>query len=277
MQPYSVLMAVYQGDHPDYLAISIDSILNQTVPTDDFVIVADGPLTMMQQNLIAEKGAAHSCIHLVQLPKNVGLGLALNAGLTICKHELVARMDADDIAYPNRMDLQLAAFIARPELDLVGGFVSEFYDDSDKITAIKEVPLDQAAIYAYGKRRNPFIHPTVMFKKSRILDLGGYSDLRRGQDYELFIRILASGCKVANINQPLLKFRSSQNMYQRRKSWLSTSLYIKNVFHSWRLGYAGIGDLGLAVFMRLSLYLMPLWLSKIIYRKVMRRSVSGGE
>jgi glycosyltransferase involved in cell wall biosynthesis len=74
------------------------------------------------------------------LPENVGLGLALNAGLSVCKHELVARMDADDIAYPNRMDLQLAAFAARTELDIVGGYVSEFYDDSDKITAIKEVP-----------------------------------------------------------------------------------------------------------------------------------------
>ncbi|MDD2457666.1 MAG: glycosyltransferase [Eubacteriales bacterium] len=277
MQPYSVLMAVYQGDHPEHLGISIDSILAQTVPTDDFIIVADGPLTAAQQNLIAEKSASYANIHLVQLPDNVGLGLALNAGLAVCKHELVARMDADDIAYPYRMDLQLQAFAAKPELDLVGGYVSEFYDDSDRITAIKEVPLDQAAIYAYGKRRNPFIHPTVMFKKSRIMSLGGYSALRRGQDYELFIRILASGCQVANIGQPLLKFRSSQNMYQRRKSWLSTSLYIRNVYQSWRLGYAGINDLCMAVFMRLSLYLMPLWLSKIIYRKVMRKSVSGGK
>lgn len=277
MQPYSVLMAVYKGDHPDYLGISIDSILKQSIPTDDFVIVADGPITQIQQTLIQEKKASHSSIHLVQLPENAGLGLALNAGLAVCKYELVARMDADDIAYPNRMELQLAAFDANPALDLVGGYVSEFYDDSDKITAIKEVPLDQAAIYAYGKRRNPFIHPTVMFKKSSVLDLGGYSALHRGQDYELFIRMLASGCKVQNINQPLLKFRSSQNMYQRRKSWLSTSLYIRNVYRSWRLGYAGINDLCMAFFMRMSLYMMPLWLSKIVYRKVMRKSVTGGE
>jgi hypothetical protein len=69
--------------------------------------------------------------------------------------------------------------------------------------------------------------------------------------------MLASGCQVQNIGQPLLKFRSSQSMYQRRKSWLSTSLYIRNVYRSWRLGYARISDLGMAVFMRLSLYLMP--------------------
>ena len=97
-QNYSVLMSVYHADNPDWLRVSIKSILDQTIPTDDFVIVCDGPLSEGLNQVLDEYSEVNNCIHVFRLKKNVGLGNALAFGIKCCKNELVARMDADDIS-----------------------------------------------------------------------------------------------------------------------------------------------------------------------------------
>ena len=110
-QNYSVLMSVYRKEKAEYLQKSIDSMLSQTVPPQDFVIVCDGLLgDELNQVLQKKKQEYPECFQIVQLPENRGLGEALKEGLVYCKNELVARMDSDDISVPERCEWQLKAF-----------------------------------------------------------------------------------------------------------------------------------------------------------------------
>ena len=124
---YSVLMSVYRKENPEFFRIAIESMLKQTIPTNDFVLVCDGPLTPKLDQVIQTLSDQYQDIfQIIRLETNCGLGNALNTGLKICKNELVARMDSDDISLLNRCELQLKAFQSDPELSLCGGNIMEF-------------------------------------------------------------------------------------------------------------------------------------------------------
>lgn len=165
---YSVLMSVYYKERPDYLRQSMQSIYDQTVPTDDFVLVCDGPLTPELDAVIADMQQQFGpCLHVCRLLKNGGLGKALNFGIQQCKNDLVARMDSDDVSRSNRCERQLAVFEKHPEYSLGSGIVEEFSDTIEHVSVRRIVPEQQADIIAFAKKRNPFNHPCVMYKKKR--------------------------------------------------------------------------------------------------------------
>lgn len=214
---YSVLLTVYKSDNPDYLRLSIESMLNQTVSSNDIVIVKDGHVPDTIQTILDDLSAKNANIRQIQLEKNIGLGLALNEGLRECKNELVARMDADDISLPERCEKQLAMFEADPELDIVGCQVTEFDGTPDNIVGKRKVPLDNDSIYKYCRRRDPFNHPAVMYRKSKVLQYGPYGDYRRNQDSDLWVKLLSNECKCANLPESLLLFRFDEKAYKKMK------------------------------------------------------------
>ena len=111
MANYSVLMSVYHKERPEFLRLSVESMFAQTVPTDDFVLMCDGPLPEALASVIADlQNAYDAVLNVVRCEVNRGLSYALNDGLTFCKNDLVARMDSDDIAPAYRCELQLQAF-----------------------------------------------------------------------------------------------------------------------------------------------------------------------
>ena len=228
-EEYSVLMSVYAKEDPEYLTSSIRSILDQTVPTDDFVIVCDGPLTNELESVLRDfKGS----INLVRLSENQGLGKALEAGLASCRHDLVARMDSDDIAYPDRMEKQLRAFCEDPELSLMSGTVTEFVNTVSAVTGKREVPLSDADIRSFSRKRNPMNHPAVMFRKSAVKEAGGYSeDYPLFEDYYLWIRMLRNGAVAGNTSDPLVYMRVDDKTYQRRGGWKYASDMLR--FHKY--------------------------------------------
>ena len=118
---YSVLMTVYKNDDPEFFKLSLLSMLNQTIPSNDIVVVKDGPVTDELQSVLDELSSEYpDRINQVQLENNIGLGLALNEGLKVCKNELIARMDSDDFSLPMRCEEQLKMFEEDPSLDIVG-------------------------------------------------------------------------------------------------------------------------------------------------------------
>lgn len=166
---YSVLMSVYKKENPDFLKQSIESIQNQTVPTDDFVLVCDGPLTPeLDAVLVVKQQELGEVLNVVRLEKNGGLGNALNEGMRHCKNELIARMDSDDIAYPDRCEKQLAIFNTHPEVSVCSGIVEEFSESPDVVDARRVPPETNVEILKFAKMRNPFNHPCVMYKKSAL-------------------------------------------------------------------------------------------------------------
>lgn len=217
---YSVLMSVYHKENAEYLRTAMDSIWNQTILTDDFVLVCDGPLNEELDAVIAKMEKEHPYkLHVVRIEKNVGLGNALNEGIKHCKHELVARMDSDDISRPDRCERQLKVFQKYPDVSVVSGIVEEFTVSTDQIEARRVPPKTQEEIITFAKKRNPFNHPCVMYKKSAVEAAGGYQDFYLLEDYFLWIRMLQNGAIGYNIQEPLLWMRAGSDMYKRRAGW----------------------------------------------------------
>lgn len=240
---YSVLMSVYVKETAECLRAAMDSIWEQTIPTDDFVLVCDGPLTPELDAVIGNMQFAHpETLHVIRLKKNGGLGNALNIGIKECKNELVARMDSDDIAFIDRCERQLSVFQEFPEVSLCSGSVIEFFDTTDNVVGKRELPETHEEIVAFSRKRNPCNHPSVMFKKSAVEAAGGYIEkYHLFEDYYLWVRMLMNDSKARNIKEPVLYMRTPTDLYMRRGG----KAYAKDMlaFHKWleEKGWIGIG------------------------------------
>lgn len=269
---YSVLMSVYHNENAEYLRTAMDSIWNQTIPTDDFVLVCDGPLNDELDAVIEAMRAAHlDTLHVVRLEKNGGLGNALNMGIKHCKHELVARMDSDDISRPDRCERQLKMFQEHPDISVVSGIVEEFTTSTSEIEARRVPPETQNEIVQFAKKRNPFNHPCVMYKKSAVEVAGGYQDFYLLEDYYLWIRMLQKGTVGYNLQEPLLWMRAGSDMYKRRGGWKyarSQKVLFKYMKDS---GFISGSLYMKSVAVRTASSLTPNWLREFMFKTVMRK------
>lgn len=268
MEKYSVLMSLYKKEHPEYLREALDSMINQTVKPDEIVLVEDGPLTDELYKVVDEY---KDYLHIVINEKNLGLGLALNEGLKACKNEFVARMDTDDISQQDRCEKQLKRFDENPTLSIVGTQINEFVGSKENVISQRIVPTTSERIYNYAKKRSAFNHPTVMYRKSAVLAVGGYSDLKRNQDVDLFGRMLYAGNKAENINEALLWFRSSDELAARRKSWENTKSYILTIKKFWKMGYSSFSDFLMIVVAQSGMFILPTKLQHWVYKNFLRK------
>lgn len=221
MQNYSVLMSVYKKAGVEELKQSIDSMLKQTVAPEQFVLVLDGPVGEALKTTIDEYSQAYPDVFtIVPLAENHGLAFALDEGLKACRNELVARMDGDDYALPDRCEVQLAAFEDDSELALLGGHTQHFKDKpEDALDVYGRQPLGVDAIKSTIRRNSAFSHPTVMFKKSAVIASGMYDqNLRRSQDHDLFTRMIAQGYKCENIDKVLVMYRADDDGMLRNRN-----------------------------------------------------------
>lgn len=272
MKQYSVLMSVYYKEKPDYLRQSMQSIYRQTVPTDDFVLVCDGPLTPELDEVIAEMQELFGeRLHVLCLLENQGLGRALNAGIKSCRHELVARMDSDDISRPDRCERQLQVFADHPELSLVSGTVEEFTGSIENVYASRRVPAHQVEILSFAKQRNPFNHPCIMYKKSHVEAAGGYQDFFLLEDYYLWIRMLQQGMQGQNIQEPLLWMRGGSAMYKRRGGWKYVKSQRELFRYMFRSGFISYRQYCLQSLMRMAGAAMPNTLREILFHTFLRK------
>ena len=271
---YSVLSSVYIKENPQYLIRSIDSMLSQTAPTDDYVIVKDGPLTEELDRILEGYAQKYEFIHIYGYPTNRGLGAALNFGLKKCKNELVARMDTDDIALSDRCEKELAVFNTNPSIDIVGTAMYEFSGDEDNIIGLKLMPSSECDIKKYARRRNPFNHPTVMYKKSAVINNGGYLEGRRGEDFALFTEMVFSGCKGININKPLLKYRATEDQYRRRTSLVDAQAVLRVMLKNYINKYVGFYDFLLVVIVQCAGILIPNKLGNFLYKRIFRTNIT---
>ena len=269
---YSVLMSVYHKEKAEYLKQAIDSIWNQTIPPNDFVLVCDGPLNAELDAVIENMQSAHpEKLHLVRLDKNAGLGNALNIGIKECKHDLVARMDSDDISRPDRCKKQLAVFATQPEVSICSGIVEEFTTSKDVIEARRVPPEKQDEILQFAKKRNPFNHPCVMYKKSAVEAAGGYQDFYLLEDYYLWIRMLQKGSIGYNLQEPLLWMRAGSDMYKRRAGWKyakSQKALFKYMKDS---GFLSEAQYVKSVIIRGCSSVTPNWLREFMFKTMMRK------
>ena len=269
---YSVLMSVYHKEKPEYLKQAIESIQAQTYPTDDFVLVCDGPLNSELDAVITTKQQEmNGVLKVYRLDKNEGLGNALNAGINHCKNEPVARMDSDDVAYPDRCEKQIDVFNTHPEVSICSGIVEEFTTDPEVVDARRALPETNAKIMEFAKKRNPFNHPCVMYKKSAVEAAGSYKDFYLLEDYYLWLRMLMAGYQGYNIQEPLLHMRAGSDMYMRRAGWKYAKTQAKLFKFMKDSGFIGNGQYIKSCVIRSGSALAPNWLRKFMFEKVRRK------
>lgn len=214
---FSVAMSVYKNDNAQHFDRALESITAfQTVKPSEIVLVVDGPVDDKLNGVIKKYEFAYPIFKVIRLDKNGGLGNALKLAVKNASYDLIARMDSDDVSLPTRFEQQLVFFESDSSVDIVGGDISEFIGEEDNIVACRKVPTSDQKIKGYMRVRCPFNHMSVMYKKSAVLNAGGYLDLFWNEDYFLWIRMQLAGAKFANTGTILVNVRTGADMYARR-------------------------------------------------------------
>ena len=252
--------------------MAIDSMLNQTIKPEQYVVVEDGEISSDIEDLLAEYNKKYPALFtIVKIETNSGLANALNEGLKACRNELVARMDADDISLSLRCERELELFQNNPDLVLCGCNIIEFSGSIHNTKTSRIVPSEYKDIMKFLRRRTPFNHPTVMYKKSKVIENGGYSiEIKRKQDYDLFSRMLINGCYALNVDDALLLFRADDDNFARRKSFQTLkSAFIVYWRHFKRKG-CSLFDLFIMCCGEIIFFIMPIELMKVVSNKFLR-------
>lgn len=263
----SVVLPVYAGVDSGHLRAALTSIVHQTAPPAELLVVEDGPLLPCQIAVLEECAAMFPALRRVALKMHQGVAVALQTGLKAASGTWVARMDADDIALPTRLEAQEQA-MASGRYDVVGAAMLEFRDDPEKVVGVRRMPEEHQAIAAYLRRGNPINHPTVVFNRQLALDVGGYRRLDQLEDYDLWARMLVAGARFHNLPEPLVLFRAGNAMLARRKQ--------RGVFRNevvLQRGLRAYGTIGYTrswvnLVMRTTFRLLPAPLMAVAYRRI---------
>jgi glycosyltransferase involved in cell wall biosynthesis len=273
---FSLLLPVYARDDPAQLVRAFRSAVDeQTLRPTEALIVRDGPvpaaLTAVLDELVATSPVP---ARVLPLPENVGLADALTAGLQECAYDVVARMDADDVALPERFAKQLA--LLDTGYDLVGAGLYEFVDDEAVTIGVRTPPTGEEHIKRYARFHDPFNHPTVVYRRAAVKAAGGYVPVGLMEDYWLFARMLASGARAENIPEPLVKYRVGAGAYRRRGGLkqLRAELRLQRMMR--KAGITSPGEMIRNIVVRGGYRLVPESLRKVAYRTLLQRGFRRG-
>lgn len=213
---FSVCMSVYKNDNAENFLTALRSVANQTIVPNEIVLVVDGPIGNCLESTIATFRKEYANLVVVRFKENQGHAAARQAGIENAQYPLIAVMDSDDIALPTRFEKQIKYFLLNPNVDVVGGQISEFIGDMANVVGRRIVPQTDKEIKNYLKKRCPFNQVSVMFRKESVLRCGGYIDWHYNEDYFLWIRMVQHGCVFANLPDVLVDVRVGEEMYARR-------------------------------------------------------------
>ncbi|WP_066055785.1 glycosyltransferase [Robertmurraya korlensis] len=269
---FSVLMSVYMKEKPEYLQACLDSVLSQTVLPNEIVIMEDGKLTdSLYEVLNRYKEANPSIIKCVKLERNMGLGKALEIGVTECKFDLIARMDSDDICHPERFEKQVSYMKEHPKVDVVGTWIGEFSENAEEIDTIRKVPITSNEVVAYAKKRNPLNHMTVMYRKEAVLSAGNYKPMLWNEDYYLWVRMLVKGMEIVNIPEVLVYARTGSEMFKRRGGIKYVQRDVILQIEFLKLGFINISTFLSNIVIRSVVRLLPNSIRGLFYKSVLRK------
>ncbi len=270
-EKFSVLMSLYIKEKPEYARQCFESLLRQTVMADEWVVVEDGALSQELYDLLDEYEQKYpQLIKRVSLETNQGLGMALREGILHCSNELIARMDTDDIAREDRFEKQLKLFEENPNLDICGSHIKEFETSINEIVSERKVPIDEKDILKYQKRRDSFNHMTVMYKKSAVLKVGNYQPALLMEDSLLWVNMMKSGVRCANVDDYLVYARTGQAMIERRGGLAYYKKYKSGRKQIYQTGYISWWDYNYTLIVQFIVAIMPNKLRKWVFKKFLR-------
>lgn len=265
---FSVLLSVYDKEKPEFLKASLDSVFCQTLRSNDVVLVEDGKLGESLETVIRNYEKYFPELHVIRFKKNRGLGYALNDGLKYCQNELVARMDTDDIAKPNRFEKQFKVMQEHQEYGMISSWIDEFQNVPGDSLSKRILPESPEENLKYAKSRCPVNHPTVMYRKSEVMKAGGYQTKLFPEDYFLWIKMLQNGCQIYNIQESLLWFRFSPETFKRRGGWKYAYDEIKTQWNVYKMGFINVPILCKNIVIRFVTRIMPNRIRSLIYNLI---------
>lgn len=209
----SVIMSTYKEDER-LLRESIESILNQTYRDFEYIIILDYPDNDVHKSVIEEYALKDDRIHFYINEKNMGLTDSLNRGLSLCHGEYIARMDADDISLPDRLERQME-YLEKNHYDLIGGITEMINENGSLLYSIKSVPTDPKKINKALCYSQCIAHPTWLGRKEVFEKNAGYRHMPLCEDYDFTLRAVLNGFVVSNLNEAVLKYRMTSNSISR--------------------------------------------------------------
>ena len=273
---FTVLVPVYAKEKAENFKLALDSILNQTLFPNEILIIEDGKLGEDLEAIVEKVEKQYSdIVRVIRLEMNIGIGKVRALGVEECKYEWLAFMDSDDISLPDRFEKQITYIKQHPDIDMLGGQVTEFDTTPDNIISKRIMPLEHNEIYEFAKFRNPMNNVSIMFKKSLALKIGNYKIDYGFEDYEFIVRYLFNGYKVENIPDILVNVRSGQWMMNRRQGleyFFKYEYVCMKAF--WDMGFINYWEFLRNVLLKFPLRVMPNWMRNLIYKKVLREKVN---
>lgn len=209
----SVIMSTYKEDER-LLRESIESILNQAYRDFEYIIILDYPDNDVHKSVIEEYALKDDRIHFYINEKNMGLTDSLNRGLSLCHGEYIARMDADDISLPDRLERQMK-YLEKNHYDLIGGITEMINENGSLLYSIKSVPTDPKKINKALRYSQCIAHPTWLGRKEVFEKNAGYRHMPLCEDYDFTLRAVLNGFVVSNLNEAVLKYRMTSNSISR--------------------------------------------------------------
>ncbi|AQS95116.1 hypothetical protein BXQ17_13975 [Polaribacter sp. BM10] len=270
---FTVVMSVYINDTDSNLRESVDSLLNQTLIPSQIIIVVDGVINNELEKSL-QFYSNNSLINIFYLPENKGLANALNYGISKARYSIIARMDADDLSFPDRFENQLS-YMFHHKLDVVGGQIVEFGNDIKDIIATRNVPLSHNEISEFMKTRSPFSHPTVIFKKDVFDTIGGYDSKIFPEDYDFFVRAYLSNFKLGNFPDNVLWFRIGNNKKEalkRRRGFKYARNEVKLYFKFYKIGFYNLYEFLKVCLLKIPLRIIPFPIFYFLYFKFFRNN-----
>lgn len=272
---FSVLISIYYKEDPLHFNVCMQSIWDQqTLKPNEIILIEDGPLTPELDHAIETwQKKLDQTLKITRLEKNVGTGKAKNIGLRLCSHELVCIVDTDDISVPDRFSQQIRFLELNPEVVIVGGQIVEFINDADHPSGMRKVPEHHDELVKFALKQSPFNNMTIAYRKSAILEVGGYQHHLWMEDYNLFLRVIAKGYKIQNLSEVLVYARIDNGMHARRKGieYIKSEKQLLNLKKQLKLQHPVHANM---LFLIRSLFrLMPSSLLGKIYNTFLRKKV----
>lgn len=273
----SVLMSVYKSEKAENLHRSLQSVWDdQTLKPNQVVLIVDGPVgDDLREVIHAWEGKLGGTLCLVRNEENLGLTKSLNKGLQHVTSDLIARADSDDISLPLRFEHQHDYLEQHPDIDILGGSIQEFNEKNECLN-IRHYPLTHQQACKYILKASPLAHPSVMMRK-KIFDEGiRYNEkYRTSQDVALWFDAMRAGYRIANLDEVILLFRHSSDVYKRRghaKAWNEFKIYMKGIYRmkglfTWNYAYP---------ISRLVFRMMPDCVIRAVYQSNMRNRMLQG-
>jgi glycosyltransferase involved in cell wall biosynthesis len=223
----------YSDSKPEELKAAIDSIISQSLRSVDIHLIQDGLVPEALSQIIHSYIEGHSNITHLVIKHNSGLAHAINLSILNTTSKYYARMDSDDIAHPQRLEKQVQFLETHPDIDILGTWAVEFENDPEQ-GSIRKLPVEATEMKQMFHYRNPFIHPTVVFRRSVFAKIGLYDATFLDEDLELWSRAFLAGINVANLPEPLLFYRFAGSI-QRRSSRLYYHIKARYQFNTWSI------------------------------------------